>query len=642
MSNLLKKGARRHSLLVAGGIAAALSLSACGGGAPAATKPSNAETVLDAAACQRNKDAGKITYISGYGYSASAGQLDVFLAKELGYFDALCLDVEINASGANGQQLVSSGQAQFTALGSASDVMLAAANSKNLTAVATYGSVSPFSIFANEKVASLKDLEGKKLGYFINLTPIASAMLDAAGVDVSKVELIKMTNYDPTVVTRGQVDAIVGYASNQPQTLKAMNLPFKEFLPADLNVKGTYNVMEANTEFLTKHRETASDFMRASLKALDYCLENDADCLDRISKLAADNNQGSAFPREQLERTWNVESTWVKSDPGAEPRSADRRPVGLGVRTGEEVRKGRQRSARHRHDGHDPGRGPLQGRQAHLAGQEGRVVSLAPGTSEHAGVQISNVSKSFGAVGSKTLVLDDVSITIKKGEFVSVIGPSGCGKSTLLKMIAGLGEADSGDVLVDGTSIKAATKNKMIGLVPQSPALLPWRTVLDNVTLPMSVNRKANAGRTLRDPKEILDSFGLGHALHKYPSQLSGGMQQRVAIARAFVFDPSVLLMDEPFSALDEMNRDQQRLGLLDFWQSNRKTVLFVTHSVPEAIMLSDRIIVMQAHPGRIAEVIDVDLPRPRDAQVYATDEFRDLEGRVRSTLHNVMEVARV
>ncbi|GAA1495068.1 ABC transporter substrate-binding protein [Paeniglutamicibacter kerguelensis] len=319
MSNLLKKGARRRSLLVVGGIAAALSLSACGGGAPVATKPSNTETVLDDAACQRNKDAGKITYISGYGYSASAGQLDVFLAKELGYFDALCLDVEINASGANGQQLVSSGQAQFTALGSASDVMLAAANSKNLTAVATYGSVSPFSIFANEKVASLKDLEGKKLGYFINLTPIASAMLDAAGVDVSKVELIKMTNYDPTVVTRGQVDAIVGYASNQPQTLKAMNLPFKEFLPADLSVKGTYNVMEANTEFLTKHRETASDFMRASLKALDYCLENDADCLDRISKLAADNNQGSAFPREQLERTWSVESKWVKSDPALSP-----------------------------------------------------------------------------------------------------------------------------------------------------------------------------------------------------------------------------------------------------------------------------------------------------------------------------------
>jgi NitT/TauT family transport system ATP-binding protein len=255
-----------------------------------------------------------------------------------------------------------------------------------------------------------------------------------------------------------------------------------------------------------------------------------------------------------------------------------------------------------------------------------------------AGVQVANVSKSFGTDSERTTVLDNVSMTINKGEFVSVIGPSGCGKSTLLKVIAGLIKADDGVVTVDGNTVTAATKDKLIGLVPQSPALLPWRTVLDNVSLPLTVNRRGNAGRKMRDPKELLSSFGLGQALEKYPAQLSGGMQQRAAIARAFVFDPSVLLMDEPFSALDEMNRDSQRLGLLEFWQSNRKTVLFVTHSVPEAIMLSDRIIVMAAHPGRIAEVIDVNLPRPRDADVYATDEFRDLEGAVRFTLRSVME----
>lgn len=263
--------------------------------------------------CERNKAAGTITYISGYGYSASAGQVDVFLAKELGYFDALCLTVDINAAGGNGQLLVSSGQAQFTALGSASDVMLAAANSRNLTAVATYGSTSPFSIFTNEAVKSLKDLEGKRLGYFINITPIAAAMLDAAGVDMSKVELIKMTNYDPTVVTRGQVDAIVGYASNQPQTLKAMGLPFNQFLPADLGLKGTYNVMEVNSKFLAEHREVVADFMRASLKALEFCLAEEDKCVDMISKLAADNNQGSAFPRDQQARTWSVESEWVRT-----------------------------------------------------------------------------------------------------------------------------------------------------------------------------------------------------------------------------------------------------------------------------------------------------------------------------------------
>jgi NitT/TauT family transport system ATP-binding protein len=258
--------------------------------------------------------------------------------------------------------------------------------------------------------------------------------------------------------------------------------------------------------------------------------------------------------------------------------------------------------------------------------------------SAHDGVKIINVSKSFGTNEKRTVVLGDVSLNVRSGEFVSIIGPSGCGKSTLLKVVAGLIDADQGTISIDGASVRSATKDKLIGLVPQSPALMPWRTVLDNVKVPMRVNQKANSGRELRDAESLLESFGLGKAMHKYPSQLSGGMQQRAAIARAFVFDPSVLLMDEPFSALDEMNRDQQRLGLLKFWQSNRKTVMFVTHSVPEAIMLSDRIIVMAAHPGRIADVIDVKLPRPRTAEAYATDEFRDLEGVVRTSLQSVME----
>lgn len=262
--------------------------------------------------CARNRAVGTITYVSGYGYSASAGQLDVFLAKEMGFFDALCLTVEINAGGANGQQLVSSGQAQFTELGSASDVMLAAANSQNLKAVATYGTTSPFSIFANEKIKSLKDLEGGRLGYFINITPIALAMLDAAKVDMSKVELIKMTSYDPTVVPRGQIEAIVGFASNQPQRLRAVNMPFTEFFPADFGLNGTYNVTEINSKFLSENREVAADFMRASLHALAYCLDNEKDCVERISKLAEDNNQGAAFPLEQQQVTWSVESDWVR------------------------------------------------------------------------------------------------------------------------------------------------------------------------------------------------------------------------------------------------------------------------------------------------------------------------------------------
>jgi len=286
---------------------------------PASAADPAPSPLISKARCERNRAVGTITYISGYGYSASAGQLDVFLAKELGYFDALCLKVDINAAGGNGQLLVSSGRAQFTALGSASDVMLAAANSRNLIAVATYGSTSPFSIFANERVKTLKDLEGGRLGYFINITPVALAMLEAAGVERSKVQLIKMTNYDPTVVTRGQVDAIVGYASNQPQRLKAMNLAFNEFLPRDFGFAGTYNVMEVNRRFLAEHRQTVADFMRATLKALEFCLGEEDTCIDMLHRLAVANKQGAAFPREQLARTWKVESEWVRSSQAGPP-----------------------------------------------------------------------------------------------------------------------------------------------------------------------------------------------------------------------------------------------------------------------------------------------------------------------------------
>lgn len=279
---------------------------------------------------------------------------------------------------------------------------------------------------------------------------------------------------------------------------------------------------------------------------------------------------------------------------------------------------------------------PVSTTTEHSSGRESDARMTAPATHD-GGVSIRGVGKSFGAEDARTRVLQDVDLNIRMGEFVSVIGPSGCGKSTLLKVVAGLLDADEGDVSIDGESVTAATRKKMIGLVPQAPALLPWRTVLDNVTLPMRVNKGTNTGRAMRDARELLESFGLGQAIDKYPSQLSGGMQQRAAIARAFVFDPSVLLMDEPFSALDEMNRDQQRMGLLEFWQSNRKAVMFVTHSVPEAIMLSDRIVVMAAHPGRIAEIIPVDLPRPRDEAMYASDQFRDLEARVRTSLRGVM-----
>jgi NitT/TauT family transport system ATP-binding protein len=247
-------------------------------------------------------------------------------------------------------------------------------------------------------------------------------------------------------------------------------------------------------------------------------------------------------------------------------------------------------------------------------------------------IVVDGVSKSFGAGARRVVALEGVSMSVKRGEFVTVIGPSGCGKTTLLRIVGGLLGVDSGEVSIFGEPVASAIEAKRIGFVPQSPALLPWRTVLENVKLPLEVNKRAGgaAEHEAADPVAVLESLGLGHVLDRRPAQLSGGMQQRVAIARAFVFDPPILLMDEPFAAVDELTRESLRHELMSIWQSNRKTVLFVTHSIPEAIALSDAVVVMSPHPGRIQRIIPVDLPRPRGDLIETSDAFRDLEREVR------------
>jgi NitT/TauT family transport system ATP-binding protein len=245
---------------------------------------------------------------------------------------------------------------------------------------------------------------------------------------------------------------------------------------------------------------------------------------------------------------------------------------------------------------------------------------------------IEGVSKHFGHGEGRVAAIDNVSLSVQRGQFVTVIGPSGCGKTTLLRIVAGLLPVQRGEVSIFGESVARAIEAKHIGFVPQSPALLPWRSVLDNVRLPLEVNKKAEsaADRAKIDPIALLESFGLGHVLKRRPAQLSGGMQQRVAIARAFVFDPPILLMDEPFAAVDELTRESLRHELLSIWQANKKTVLFVTHSIAEAIALSDAVVIMSPHPGRIQKVVPINLPRPRGDLVETTDDFHELEREVR------------
>jgi NitT/TauT family transport system ATP-binding protein len=255
------------------------------------------------------------------------------------------------------------------------------------------------------------------------------------------------------------------------------------------------------------------------------------------------------------------------------------------------------------------------------------------------GLVVSGLSKSYRTAAGPLEVLAAVSLQVPRGRFVTLIGPSGCGKSTLLRIVAGLERPDDGEVSIFGESVEHARRAKHIGFVPQGLGLLPWRTVLENARLPLELNRAATASRSepARDPREVLTAFGLGAVLDRRPAELSGGMRQRVAIARAFVHEPDVLLMDEPFSALDELTSDVLRHELLALWQQTNTTVLFVTHSVSEAVLLSDEVVVMTHAPGAIAKRVPVGLDRPRGDLVEVSDGFRDVEREVRLALRSVM-----
>ena len=270
----------------------------------------------------------------------------------------------------------------------------------------------------------------------------------------------------------------------------------------------------------------------------------------------------------------------------------------------------------------------------------------------------SGLHKSFDTGDGRIHVVDDVTLEVAHGEFISLLGPSGCGKSTLLRLIAGLVGPDSGVITIDGRTPEQARADREIGYVLQEPALLPWRTVAANIRLPLDVDRRSKSlldwrkkvrirgsrsnsftltsilscqGRggsdepTLaRHPEvdDLLEMVGLDGFADYYPHQLSGGMQQRTALARAIAVGASLFLMDEPFGALDEITRASMRYELLRIWEADRKTVVFVTHSIAEAVALSDRVAVMSARPGRIASIIDIDLPRPRSSEMEREPDF--------------------
>ncbi|OSQ47821.1 ABC transporter ATP-binding protein [Thalassospira alkalitolerans] len=247
-------------------------------------------------------------------------------------------------------------------------------------------------------------------------------------------------------------------------------------------------------------------------------------------------------------------------------------------------------------------------------------------------VDIQKLSLTFQTADGPVYALSDVDLTIERGDFVSFIGPSGCGKTTLLRVIADLEKATGGDISINGVSAQEARENRAYGYVFQAPALLPWRTIERNVTLPLEIMEISKEER-IRRGHEALKLVELNGFEKKFPWQLSGGMQQRASIARALSFDADLLLMDEPFGALDEIVRDHLNEQLLKLWARTNKTVAFVTHSIPEAVYLSSKIVVMSPRPGRIIDVIKTDFPKDRGLDIRETPEFLEVAHRVREGL---------
>lgn len=244
-------------------------------------------------------------------------------------------------------------------------------------------------------------------------------------------------------------------------------------------------------------------------------------------------------------------------------------------------------------------------------------------------ISLSGLEKRFKTRSGEIVnALTNVNLDIRENEFISVVGPSGCGKTTLLRILAGLESASSGVITCGGEQISGPRPD--VGVVFQQATLLPWNTVLTNVLLPAHL-KNDKSETTVRRAEGLLAFMGLKDFAKKYPFELSGGMQQRVSICRALMREPRILLMDEPFGALDAMTRESMNMELMRVWSEEKKTVIFITHSIPEAVLLGDRVVVMSPRPGRISEIIDIDVPRPRSLQTMATQRFGEICDHIRS-----------
>ena len=536
------------------------------------------------------------------------------LAKERGYFEKAGVNVEIleGRGSATTVQLVGTKSDTF---GWADGVSLTqnAVKGVPVKAVATILNVLPYAVVSLEEtnIRTVKDLEGKTLAITPGdgLTQTWPAVVAANKLNADSIKLIHM---DPKAkipaVTEKQAHALLGGADDQAVTMEVKGFKTRVLKFSELGVPSVGFTVFAHQDTIKERPDLVRKVVAASVKGFEDAVKDPEAAVAALMKLAP------LADRETMRRQLAVDlgPPLQRGQQAEAPRVRAAGGLGGDARRAQEVPGRRDQPAGNRvlHE-----RVPAVGVAPAAPPGAGAPAALLPRPL----IELAGVSKTYAASDGPVHALEQVSLDVPTGEFLSILGPSGCGKSTLMLMIAGLLAPSAGEIRVGGKPVTRPQTD--VGIVFQNPVLLDWRTVIRNVLLQVEARALDLSLYRVR-ARELLLAVGLEGFEDKYPFELSGGMRQRTAICRALIHDPPLLLMDEPFGALDALTREQMRLDIERLWLERRKTVVFITHSIPEAVLLSDRVVVMSPRPGRIDGLIDIDLPRPRRLEVQESPRF--------------------
>jgi NitT/TauT family transport system ATP-binding protein len=530
-----------------------------------------------------------------------------FMGKEKGYYEAegIDLDIQEGRGSAVSIQAVAANSATFGYV-DVPTMIRAATKGAPVKAVGVALQLSPMSVMglAEKNIKTPKDIIGKTVAMTPgdSMSQIWPLFLKKTGLQEGQYKVVSGDGQTKlNAVINGQADLLLGYVMDQNIKIQdATKKPVTVIRFADYGITMVSSGLIAHKDTLANKADLVRRFMRATTRAFEETEKNpEGQRQGRPARHARRRHQAhdAALPLGRHQGPETVARVDERHQRVARPAGAIRRPGPCCARQG--GRLGDERVP------------------ASMTAVVNNIVALERGARTRA--DAAPVHKTYRTREGDIETLKPLDFDIRAGEFVSVVGPSGCGKSTLMKMVAGLLPISGGALEVSGQAVRGPQTD--VGIVFQSALLLPWRRVLDNILLQAEIRGLPMAAARKR-AQALIEMAGLQGFEQKYPWQLSGGMQQRVAILRALLHDPSVLLMDEPFGALDAMTRERMNLELQRIWMNSRKTVLLITHSIPEAIFLSDCVFVMSERPGRIVQVYDINLPRPRPLDVMGTEAF--------------------